>query len=300
MITYKNTYDKIENKEKITLAIGNFDGIHIGHQNIIKKALNYDDSKIAVMSFYPHPKEVLTNSKRQVLMDDFDKTINLEKLGVDIFFLVKFTLAFSKLSVLEFISFLKKINVVRLIIGKDFRFAHRGFGTSKDLENDFEVVIMNDFLFRKTRVSSTYIKSLLDTGNIKLANTLLTRSYAVHGKVVHGNKVGKTLGYPTANIDFGNYYLPKTGVYATRIKIDDKIYLSTSSLGHNPTINYSSSKKLEAFIIDFNQDIYGKEITLYFDHYLRDELKFNNVDDLLLQMKKDVNLTKLLAKKNEL
>lgn len=296
MITYKNTYDKIENKEKITLAIGNFDGIHIGHQNIIKKALTYDDSKIAVMSFYPHPKEVLTNSKRQVLMDDYDKTINLEKLGVDIFFLVKFTLAFSKLSVLEFISFLKKINVVRLIIGKDFRFAYRGFGTSKDLENDFEVVIMNDFLFRKTRVSSTYIKSLLDTGNIKLANTLLTRSYAVHGKVVHGNKVGKTLGYPTANIDFGNYYLPKTGVYATRIKIDDKIYLSTSSLGHNPTINYSSSKKLEAFIIDFNQDIYGKEITLYFDHYLRDELKFNNADDLLLQMKKDVNLTKLLAK----
>ncbi|MFA5692880.1 MAG: bifunctional riboflavin kinase/FAD synthetase [Acholeplasmataceae bacterium] len=298
MKTINNSYQKINNDEKITLAIGNFDGIHLGHQNIIKKALAFEDTKTAVMTFYPHPQSVLTNSKRPFLMDNHDKKLNLKKLGVDLFFIVKFDLTFSKLSVDEFINFLKKINVKRLIIGKDFRFAHRGRGSYDDLLKHFEVVLMDDLLFRKVRVSSTYIKSLLDLGNIKLANTLLTRSYAIHGKIVHGNKVGTTLGYPTANIDFGNYYLPKTGVYATRIKINDKIYLSTTSLGHNPTINYSSSKKLESYIIDFDEMVYGKEVTVYFDHYLRDELKFDKLDDLLLQMKKDVNHTKLLVKNN--
>lgn len=298
MKVYKDYYYNISNNEPITLAIGNFDGIHLGHQNIIKKALTYEDTKIAIMSFNPHPQAVLTNTKVPILMDEHDKTLTLKELGIDIFFSVNFDLNFAKLSVDEFITFLKKINVKRLIVGNDFRFASRGHGSPKDLMNHFEVILMNDFLSRDTRVSSTYIKALLSEGNIKLANTLLTRSYAIHGEVVHGNKVGTTLGYPTANINFGNYYLPKTGVYATRIKIDDKEYLSTTSLGHNPTINYSSTKKLEVFILDYDEKIYNKEVTIYFDHYLRDELKFKTVDELLLQMKKDVNRTKLLAKNN--
>ncbi len=289
-------YQDIKNNEPLTLAVGNFDGLHIGHQNIVLKTKSYTDTKSAVMTFFPHPISVITKTSLPILMDNHDKGLMLKTYGIDYFFVVEFTQALSKLSVREFIDFLKGIQVKRLVIGRDFKFGHRGLGTVHDLLKHFEVDLVNDLLFKNVRVSTTYIKSLLDQGNVRMARTLLNRSYAIHGEVVHGDKVGSLIGYPTANIDYKNHYLPKIGVYAVKVKIDDQTYLGCANLGHNPTLNYSTTKRLEVFIINYNQNLYQKEITIFFEYYLRDELKFDTVEALREQIKKDVNKTILLSK----
>ncbi|WP_162164026.1 bifunctional riboflavin kinase/FAD synthetase [Acholeplasma hippikon] len=296
MKLFHDNYQNITNNEPLTLAIGNFDGVHIGHQNIMKMTKKYKDTKSAAMTFSPHPVSVITKTVIPTLMDDHDKANFLEKMGMDYFFIINFTPDFSKLSVDDFINFLKKINVKRLVIGRDFKFAYRGQGNVTDLEKHFEVDLVEDLLYKNTRVSTTYIKQLLDQANISLASKLLNRTYNIHGEVVHGDKVGRLIGFPTANIDYKNYYLPKVGIYAVKVLIDGKMFLGCANLGHNPTLNYSSSKRLEVFIIDYDGDLYQKEITIYFEHYLRDEVKFDNLDALIDQIKKDVEETIQLSK----
>lgn len=291
MQTVKGAYNKINNNDPITLAIGNFDGIHLGHQQLINKVKSFGDTKSAIMTFSPHPISVITNTKLPVLMDNHDKTWYMSKFKVNIFFIVDFTFEFSHLTVMQFIDFLKQINVKRIVIGRDFRFGYQGMGTVKDLMNYFEVHLIEDLLYKNIRISTTYIKSLLDNGDVEMAKDLLGREYSIHGEVVHGDKIGSLIGYPTANIDYGNYYLPKIGVYIVSVKIEDKVYQGALNLGHNPTINYSSTKRLEVFILNYNGNLYQDEITIYFEHYLRDELKFDSVEELLIQMKKDVDET---------
>lgn len=291
MKVINKNYNEIENNEPLTLAIGNFDGVHIGHQNIIEKTKSFTDTKSAIMTFYPHPVSVITNTLLPTLMDNHDKAKYLTKFNLDYFYIINFTLDFSRLSVDDFIGFLKSIHVKRIVIGRDFKFGYRGKGTVLDLEKHFLIELTEDFLYQDIRVSTTYVKAQLDLGNIDLVTTLLDRKYSIHGEVVHGDKVGRLIGYPTANIDYTNYYLPKNGVYAVSVLIDDKSYIGCLNLGHNPTINYSASKRLEVFIINYSGDLYKKEITVTFDKYLRDEMKFNGLDQLLIQIRKDVEDT---------
>ncbi len=297
MKTIHSEFKDIEINEPITLAIGNFDGLHLGHQNLIHKTQSYADTKSAVMTFYPHPISVITKTKLPILMDNHDKEKVLEGFNLDYFIIVDFTDNFSKLPAAEFINFLKRIHVKRIVVGRDFKFGHKGLGTVHDLEKHFELVIMDDFLYKNVRVSTTYVKALLDNGNLGLAKSLLNRSYGIHGEVIHGDKVGKLIGYPTANINYKNYYLPKIGVYAVKVKIDDHIYIGCANLGHNPTLNYSTTRRLEVFILDYDGDLYHKEITVFFEYYLRDEIKYDNLEDLLKQINKDVKQTLLLMHK---
>jgi len=166
-----------------------------------------------------------------------------------------------------------------------------------DLQENFEVIVVDDLLYKNTRVSTTYIKLLLEQGDMKLAKKLLNKSYSIHGEVIHGDKVGKMIGYPTANIDYKNHYLPKIGVYAVKVQIGDHMYLGCANLGHNPTLNYSTTKRLEVFIMDYDANLYEKEITVSFEHYLRDEIKYDKVEDMIEQIKKDVDQTYNLLKK---
>lgn len=298
MKTFHDDYQNIKNDEPLTLAIGNFDGVHIGHQNIMKMTRKYHDTKSAAMTFFPHPVSVITKTVIPTLMDNHDKAEFLSTLHMDYFFIINFTPEFSKLSVDEFISFLKSINVKRLVIGRDFKFAYRGQGNITDLEKHFEIDLVEDLLYKNTRVSTTYIKQLLEQGDIKLASKLLNRDYSIHGEVVHGDKVGRLIGFPTANIDYMNYYLPRVGIYAVEVFIDGKMYLGCANLGHNPTLNYSSTKRLEVFIINYDGDLYKKEIGIKFKAYLRDELKFDNLEELVSQIQKDVDQTIALSKNN--
>ncbi|MFA7417082.1 MAG: bifunctional riboflavin kinase/FAD synthetase, partial [Acholeplasma sp.] len=288
---------KIENTKPITLDIGNFDGLHIGHQNLIEKTKLFSDTQSAVMTFYPHPMGVITNKSLPILMDIKDKERALKQTEVDHFFVVEFTKSFSKLEKDQFIGWLKQLNVLRIVVGRDFKFGHKGSGSVANLQEHFEVIVVDDLLYKNTRVSTTYIKLLLEQGDMKLAKKLLNKSYSIHGEVIHGDKVGKMIGYPTANIDYKNHYLPKIGVYAVKVQIGDHTYLGCANLGHNPTLNYSTTKRLEVFIMDYDANLYEEEITVSFEHYLRDEIKYDKVEDMIEQIKKDVEQTYNLLKK---
>ena len=296
MKTIHNQYTKIKNSEPITLTIGNFDGLHIGHQNLIHKVKSFNDTKSAVMTFNPHPMSVITNTTLPILMDVTDKEHALKHMAVDYFFIVAFTKEFSNLTKEAFMLWLQSLNVQRIVVGKDFRFGHKGSGNAQDLKELFKVVVLDDLLYENTRVSTTYIKLLLEQGKLDLAKKLLGKSYSIHGEVIHGDKVGRLIGYPTANIDYKQHFLPKVGVYAVKVKIHNQTYLGCANLGHNPTINYSSTKRLEVFIMDYDQDLYDKEITVSFEHYLRDEIKYDQVETMLEQIKLDVEATYRLLK----
>src|SRR5690606_11870366 len=161
-----------------------------------------------VMTFYPHPISVITKTELPILMDNHDKKAYLDEMGLDYFFIIHFTQEFSRLSAHDFIRFLQSIHVKRVVIGRDFKFGYRGLGTVHDLQKYFDVDIVYELLYKKVMVSCTYVKNLLEQGNIRLVKTLLGRSYSIHGEVVHGDKVGKLIGYPTANVDYKDYHVP--------------------------------------------------------------------------------------------
>ena len=214
---------------------------------------------------------------------------------MDYVFVVDFDIPFSELTVEQFIEFLRRINVKRLVIGRDARFAYRGEGTIQDLKKYFYVDVLDDLVYNHTRVSTTYIKDFLSSGDLGSARKLLNRHYDIKGIVVHGNKIGHKLGFPTANIDYGTYYLPKSGVYYVKVQVDGKWYHAMANIGNNPTLNFSFEKRLEINILDFDQDIYGKKLDIIFMHYIRQELKFKNKKELIDQLKKDENSIRKLT-----
>jgi riboflavin kinase/FMN adenylyltransferase len=277
----------IQNKEPLTITMGNFDGLHLGHQQLIERVLSYDDTKHAVLTFDPHPSEVLRKQPFRTLTQKEDKIDLFSRYPLDYAFIIEFTNAFSMLNVDEFISFLRSISVRRLVIGRDARFAYRGEGTIANLRKFFLVDVVDDLVYNHTRVSTTYIKDFLSTGDLGSARKLLNRHYDIKGIVVHGNKIGHKLGFPTANIDYLKYYLPKSGVYYVKVMVDSKWYHGMANIGNNPTINFSFEKRLEINIFDFDQNIYGKKIDIVFMHYVRQELKFKNKKELIAQLKKD-------------
>jgi len=277
----------IQNKEPLTITMGNFDGLHLGHQQLIERVLSYDDTKHAVLTFDPHPSEVLRKQPFRTLTQKEDKIDLFSRYPLDYAFIIEFTNAFSMLNVDEFISFLRSISVRRLVIGRDARFAYRGEGTIANLRKFFLVDVVDDLVYNHTRVSTTYIKDFLSTGDLGSARKLLNRHYDIKGIVVHGNKIGHKLGFPTANIDYLKYYLPKSGVYYVKVMVDSKWYHGMANIGNNPTLNFSFEKRLEINIFDFDQNIYGKKIDIVFMHYVRQELKFKNKKELIAQLKKD-------------
>ena len=282
-------YKNIINKKQLTLTLGNFDGFHIGHQRLVERVMSYDDTAHAVMTFDPHPSEVLGRQNFYVLSKREDKEKYIATYDLDFLFIVKFSQELSKLSVSEFIQFLKSINVKRIVVGKDARFAYRGQGTINDLKKYFFVDVLDDYLYEQMRVSTTYIKDFIRQGDLMQARKLLNKPYEISGYVVYGNQIGKDLGFPTANIDYENYLLPKTGVYFVQILIDGKKHPGIANIGYNPTLNYSQTKKLEVFILDFHGDIYHKDVRVTFEYFIREEKKFNSRDALIEQIKKDEN-----------
>lgn len=282
-------YKNIKNKKQLTLTLGNFDGFHIGHQRLVERVMSYDDTAHAVMTFDPHPSEVLGRQNFYVLSKREDKEKYIATYDLDFLFIVKFNQELSKLSVSEFIHFLKSINVKRIVVGKDARFAYRGQGTINDLKKYFFVDVLDDYLYEQMRVSTTYIKDFIRQGDLMQARKLLNKPYEISGYVVYGNQIGKDLGFPTANIDYENYLLPKTGVYFVQIMIDGKKHTGIANIGYNPTLNYSQTKKLEVFILDFHGYIYHKDVRVTFEYFIREEKKFNSRDALIEQIKKDEN-----------
>ncbi|WP_374049137.1 bifunctional riboflavin kinase/FAD synthetase [Neobacillus sp. OS1-32] len=283
----------------LVMALGYFDGVHLGHQQVIleakKQAMNKGMSS-AVMTFDPHPSVVLAREKKQVqyITPLSEKIKVMEQLGVDYLFIVHFTAEFANLLPQEFVDqYIIGLNVKHVVAGFDYTYGRMGKGNMETLpfhsREQFTYTVVPKYTDNHEKVSSTRIRGLLKEGKIDSIPSLLGRYYTTTGIVIQGDKRGRTLGFPTANIELNDEYsIPPVGVYAVRIKVKDRWHQGVCNVGYKPTFHRDNQKiSIEVFIFDFDQDIYGEEAVVEWHLYLRKEQKFSGVDDLIKQIEKD-------------
>lgn len=273
--------------EPVCAAIGNFDGVHLGHQKLIEECKKHG-YKSAVLTFYPHPSVFLKKIPNYPLVTPLEKKTDvISKMGIDYLIVVEFNEEIAAMPKEEFIEALHQMNIKACVCGYDFTFARRAEGNISDLAKEFEFYEIKKYVLGDVRVSTTYIRELLATGNIEEANKLLGRQFSIRGNVIYGLQNGRVLGFPTANIDYKNFFLPKNGVYFVNVIVDGEPYLGMANIGHNPTIEYQDKIRLEVNIFGLDEDIYGENIEVYFIKRIRDEKRFESKEDLLKQLKID-------------
>lgn len=285
--------------EKTIVTIGTFDGIHIGHQKILKNLIrtaNNEGKKSVLLTFFPHPRMVLQKENKILLLNTIkEKSSLLEKMGLDYLIIHPFSREFSRLTALEFVRdiLVNKLNTSRLIIGYDHHFGKNREGNIHQLKEysllyDFKVEEIPAQDIDDVSVSSTKIRTALKDGNLKTANNYLGYHYMLNGTVVSGKKLGGTIGFPTANLEIKEPYklVPKTGVYIIKTHINTVLYTGIMNIGFNPTV-LGKHQTIEAHLFDFNEDLYGKEITIEFIYFLREEHKFESVKELVVQLNID-------------
>lgn len=290
-------------------TIGFFDGVHLGHQfliNQVKEIAEMRGLKSSVLTFLIHPRKVIAPNKpvHQITLCD-EKLEQLEKTGLDYCFLLNFSKELSELSARKFMQevLLKRFNVKILVIGYDHRFGHNrsdGFEqyVSYGKELGIEVIQAKEYKMSKKDISSSTIRKALSIGDIDIVNCCLGYSYYINGTVITGKQIGRTIGFPTANIQVvnGDKIIPANGVYAVKVKVedDDKCYWGMLNIGHRPTINNGCNRSIEVNILDFSRDIYKKKIRLMFIKHLRPEIKFESLEKLVEALHKDeANVRKL-------
>ena len=292
------------------VTIGIFDGVHHGHRTIIKRLIEEKrkiNGEAIVITFWPHPRVVLGKTDNLKFLTSINEKIELlEDLGIDHLIKLPFTKEFSKIQACDFTKkyLVDKIGVQMLISGFNHQFGYKGKGNVKSLEEcanqlKFNSVKVNEFLSEVGEVSSTTIRNFLEDGKIEEANNLLGYQYFINGTVVSGKKIGHKLGFPTANIEPEDNFklIPKDGVYAVRIFVENKVYNGMLNIGYNPTIDSGLQKTIEVNIFNFEKDLYKQKIKLCFVSRLRNEMKFENLDELVEHLKLDkVNSLKILKK----
>ena len=288
------------NKQETVVTIGNFDGLHIGHKKLITTTKKYaldNNLKSVVITFNPHPLEVIKNAKPfYYIFSEKEKTLEIEKENIDFFIKYPFNKDFASITPDEFIDILiNKLNCKILVVGEDYCFGKNRTGNIDTLQNigrekNIKVIKIPNIIINGERASSTLIRDAINNRNIKKANLILNKPYYILGKVVEGNKLGRTIGFPTANIiPPKNKLLPPDGVYITKTKFNNNIYDSITNIGTNPTVN-NLHRTIETFIFDFNENLYNKIIQVYFYDYIRGVKKFNNIQELKTQISKDINI----------
>lgn len=297
-LTYPHTL-VLEELPQTVSAIGFFDGIHKGHQKLIETAVDEAknrDMESAVITFHPHPSVVLKKDVEHVkyITPIREKQDILRKFNVDRLYIIKFNKDLAALSPELFVHhFIIGLNIKHLIAGFDFSYGHKGAGNMNSIEGHakgvFTHTIIDKVQCNGEKVSSTKIRELLKSGNIKNVNNLLGRPLTTDGIVVKGDQRGKTLGYPTANLKVNqDALLPKIGVYAVKVLYKNEIYEGMASLGVKPTFTSDISEPvLEVNIFDYNNDLYGEELLVEWHQYMRDELKFNDVNILIERIAMD-------------
>lgn len=293
----------ITNHEKVNIntgaALGNFDGIHLGHQKLINTMINRSKElglKSSLLLFDQHTKVTTDNNQPKIITTNEQKFKIAEKLGIDIVYVMKFDKDVMKLTAEEFVKdvIVDKMNSKLIVVGFDYKFGHKALGNSETLldlgrKYDIEVNIIEAIQSDEEIIGSTEIRNLILEGNVCKAKKFLGRPYSIIGKVIPGKNRGHTLGFPTANIDVDlNHVIPKNGVYKTNTIYRGKSYLSATNIGFNPTFD-EGFLKIETHILDFNKRIYGENIEIQFIDFLRDDIKFNSRDDLINQMNIDID-----------
>ena len=281
------------------VTIGTFDGVHIGHTKIINQLITIslkNNLTSILLSFFPHPKMVLQNDNELKLINTIqEKEGLLNSLNLDYLIIKEFTKEFSRLSALEFVRdiLVNKLNAKHIIIGYDHHFGRNRTANIEQLKEfgelyDFKVTEILAQDIDDIAISSTKIRKALINGEITLANKFLGYNFFFSGNVVHGNNIGKTISFPTANIKIDAPYklVPKNGVYIVKTTIDNQITFGMMNIGYNPTFN-GKQKSIEIHFINFNKNIYDKTLTIEMILRIRNEIKFNTVDDLKKQLEQD-------------
>jgi riboflavin kinase / FMN adenylyltransferase len=291
---------KKEDFPPMVLALGYFDGIHKGHQRVIKTAVqSAGDQHLhsAVMTFDPHPSVVLGHKHKHIhfITPLEDKKEIISNLGVDYLFVVRFTSEFASLLPQEFVDqYIINLNVRQVVAGFDYSYGRMGKGTMETLpfhsRERFTSITVPKLTEEEDKISSTLIRNHLKEGNVSKVTTLLDRPYRMKGTVIHGDKRGRKIGFPTANIELTHpYLLPKNGVYAVRMKIHNQWYDGVCNIGFKPTFknpdDYSLS--IEVHLFEFNSSIYGEEVYIEWFERIRDEQKFSGIDELISQIQRD-------------
>jgi len=276
------------NDKEISLCLGYFDGVHLGHQAIIKESMN-EGYPVGVLSFDNSPSYILGQKGNYELTSIADKADIFEELGVKYLFIMHFDKSTLNVTKDEFIhDVLMKLNVKKVFCGEDYRFGTRGEGTPEYLSRFFDVTVIPTIKIGDDKVSSTTIRNLLGEGNIKMANRYLGRPYRLIGLVTDGLKKGRTIGFPTANLDLdANYVFPKEGVYMGYAYIANKKRKALICISTHPTINQLLDPIVEVHILDFDENIYG--LTIYVDliDFIRDIFEFKDLEELREQIEKD-------------
>lgn len=291
--------EPIENSTSAT--IGNFDGVHIGHKKIltaIKKEAKQQGLSSCVITFHPHPQKVLQNIDIPLLVPIRERLKLLEEQGIDVVACYTFTKDIAKISAQDFVTdiLVGKLNLKHLIVGPDFSFGRKREGNLSLLnkmgsEYGFDTEVVETALLDGEIVSSTSIRNLVREGNLIKAGKFLGYNFYIEGQIKEGEKRGRQIGFPTANLETDWDILPKVGVYATLANVDGTKHQSITNIGFRPTFGHSELL-IETHIFDFNQDIYKKRIKVEFVDRVRDEQKFNGPEALVEQIKKDVEKVK--------
>lgn len=298
-----NDINEIPNSEKIYFTIGNFDGVHLGHQQFLKtvhEEAASSNSKFVVVTFVPHPAFVLKNQHSFLLNTYEDRRSFLETLGVDYLYEIDFNRDFSTLTPGGFLDnyLFRHPGIKKIFLGHDFAFGANKSGDFHFVEEycrlkNVALTIQNEYKFNGQNVSSSVIRNLIVTGNLENVPKLLGREFSISGRVIKGAGRGKQIGFPTANLGYEKECLvPANGVYITKTYFKEMTYFSVTNVGKNPTFNTGNEIHLETHLLDFNVDIYGEKISVSFIKKLRDEKKFSSVNELIQQIKADVQVAR--------
>ena len=284
------------------VTIGNFDGVHKGHQVLIEKTADYAKArgiKSAVFTFLNHPINYFVPEKVKNIFDEKEKERLIESFGIDYLIDIPFDKAMTKISAEQFIvKILKdKIHAKKIVVGHDFTFARNKEGNAdvlRDMGHEYgiEVEIVQPIKINGIRVSSTFIRELISEGRVDEIPQYLGTHYVIEGEIIHGKANGRKMGYPTANISLKDQIIkPKNGIYASRVIIDGKKYFGATNVGMNPTVN-GKYLSIETNILDFDEDIYGKRVRIEFLEKIRDEKKFESLDELRKQLDLDTGFVR--------
>ena len=292
--------DECKNLKNPVLTLGMFDGIHIGHQAIISQ-LNQIAGNIhgesVLLTFKPHPRVVLGKGAEDLeLLTTLEEKIDLlEKAGLENLILHPFTKEFAGLSSEEFVKELlvDEIGIHTIVIGYDHHFGKNRQGNFQQLHEfskkyGFNCIKIEEVRSNGNHISSTQIRNALWEGNLEFARKGLGRNYALSGKVVHGDKIGRTFGFPTANLEIEKYKLiPKNGVYLVKVQLGNEYFKGLLSIGTRPTVTNSEEKRVEVYLLDFDRSIYGEILNLELIEFIREDMKFDSLEELIQQMNAD-------------
>ncbi|WP_298118239.1 bifunctional riboflavin kinase/FAD synthetase [Flavobacterium sp.] len=304
-----NSINSYKTSKKSIVTIGTFDGVHIGHNHILQK-LVYDaknsESESLVLTFFPHPRMILQENNEVKLLNTItEKSKLLENIGIDNLIIHPFDKEFSRLTAEDFVKtiLVEKFNIQKIIIGYDHRFGRNRTATIDDLiifgkQYGFEVEQISAQQIDEISVSSTKIRTAILDGNITLANNYLGYNYSFSGTVVKGKQLGRTIGFPTANINIDEEYklIPKNGVYIVKSLISGNNFYGMMNIGTRPTVN-GLNQTIEVFFIDFDSNLYDQKITIEILDFIRDEQKFDSLESLKKQIEIDKQTTLKFYKK---